>query len=146
MLDTNRDSIMITRIFEVPRELVFKALTQPEFVMKWWGPKGFTCPFCTIDLHLGGVFHGCMRSPEGRDYLSKSVFREIVDPERLVFTDSFSDEVGNVVPPAYYGMSTDWPTETLVTMTLADHNGKTKFVLQHEGMKAGKERDMCEAG
>ncbi|MGH8068203.1 MAG: SRPBCC domain-containing protein [Candidatus Entotheonellia bacterium] len=65
--------LVITRIFDAPRELVFKAWTEPERLMRWWGPNSFTTPFCTIDLRPGGVFHCCMRSPEGRDYWCKGV-------------------------------------------------------------------------
>ncbi len=63
--------IVITRVFDAARERVFKAWTEPERVMRWWGPNGFTAPFCKIDLRPGGVFHNCMRSPEGQDFWSK---------------------------------------------------------------------------
>jgi uncharacterized protein YndB with AHSA1/START domain len=97
--------LVITRVFDAPRELVWKAWTQPQRFVRWWGPKGFTVPFCKIDLHPGGVMHFCMRSPEGRDFWNKGVFREVVEPERIVSTDSFSDEEGNLVQPAHYGMA-----------------------------------------
>jgi uncharacterized protein YndB with AHSA1/START domain len=122
--------LVITRIFDAPRELVFKAWTEPERFKLWWGPKGFTTPFCKIDLRLGGVIHFCMRSPDGRDYWCKGVFQEIVEPERIVFTDYFSDEAGNRVPPADYGMPPELPSETLVTVTFADQEGKTKLTMR----------------
>ena len=138
--------LVITRVFDAPRSLVFKAWTDPEHVMRWWGPKGFTTPFCKIDLRPGGVFHYCMRSPEGRDFWGKGIYREIVEPERLVFTDFFADEKGNPVPPTDYGMSPDWPAELLVTVTFAEHEGKTKLTLQHAGIPKGKDGDSCEVG
>lgn len=122
--------LVITRVFDAPRSLVFKAWTDPNIIARWWGPKGFTTPFCKIDLRVGGVFHYCMRSPEGRDYWGKGFYREIVEPERLVFTDVFSDEQGNTVQPVQYGMSPDWPPETLLTATLAEYEGKTKLTLR----------------
>ena len=135
-------ALVITRIFEAPRELVWKAWTEPEHFMRWWGPKGFTTPFCRIDLRVGGEYLNCMRSSEGQDFWSKGVFREIVPPERLVMTASRADKEGNIVP----GMSGDWPLETQITVTLEEHDGKTKLTLKHAGMPAGKNRDMAGAG
>jgi len=138
--------LTVTRVFDAPRSLVFKAWTDPEHVTRWWGPKGFTTPFLKIDPRPGGEVHYCMRSPEGRDFWGKGIYREIVEPERLVFTDFFTDEKGNLVPATHYGMSPDWPEELLVTVTFAEHEGKTKLTLQHAGVPKGKEGDSCEAG
>ncbi len=141
------EQVLITRVFDAPRDLVFKAWTECERLMRWWGPKGFTTPLCKTDLRPGGVFHNCMRSPEGRDYCGKGVYREIVEPERIVFADFFVDEEGNPVPASYYGMSPDWPQEALVTVTFAEHEGKTKLTLQHAlGPVPASERDMCQQG
>jgi uncharacterized protein YndB with AHSA1/START domain len=125
------ENLVISRVIEAPRRRVFEAWTKPEQLVRWWGPITFTTPFCNIDLRTGGAFHYCMRSPEGRDYWGKGVYREIVEPERIVYTDSFSDEDGNLVQPAKYGMSPDWPPETLVTVTLAEHDGETQLTVQH---------------
>ena len=136
----------ITRAFDAPRELVWKAWTEPERFMQWWGPKGFTSPVCKIDLRVGGKYLSCMRSPEGKDYWSTGVYREIVEPERIVCTDSFADEEGNVVPATYYGMSPDFPLEMLVAVTFEEHEGQTKLTLQHVGIPAGENSDLAEAG
>ena len=132
--------LVITRIFDAPSELVWKAWTDPERVMRWWGPKGFTAPFCKIDFRVGGVYLYCMRSPEGKDYWNTGVYREIVPLERIVCTDSFADEKGNVVPATHYGMSADLPLELLVTVTFEEHEGKTKLTLRHVGIPAGADR------
>ena len=140
------EQVLITRVFDAPRDLVFKAWTDCERLMRWWGPKGFTTPVCKID-RPGGSFHYCMRSPEGRDYCGKGVYREIVEPERIIFTDFFVDEEGNPVSAVHYGMSPDWPEETLVTATFAEHEGKTKLTLQHAlGSVPASERDLCQQG
>jgi len=139
-------TLVITRTFDAPRSLVFKAWTEPERVKQWWGPKTYTTPFCEIDLRLGGVYRSCMRSPEGREYWSQGVFHEIDEPNRLVFSDAFADEAGNVVSPDYYGMSDDWPTEALVTVDFSEHVGKTRLTLQHWPLKPGTERDQCQQG
>lgn len=135
-----------TRIFGVPRELVFRAWTEPERLKRWWGPKGYTMPFCTVDLRPGGVFFHCMRSPEGREYWGRGVFRECVTPERIVLTDSFADETGNVVPATRYGLGSDWPLETLMTVTFEEYSGRTKVTVRHSGIPSGADRDLAQQG
>lgn len=150
--DSNRSSasqereLVITRIFNAPRELVWKAWTEPEHTKRWWGPKNFTAPVSEIDLRVGGRYLNCMRSPEGKDYWSTGVFREIVPFERLVYTDSFADEKGNVVSASHYGLGSDFPLELEVTVTFEEHDGKTKMTLRHSGIPAGETRDMTNAG
>ncbi len=139
-------TLTITRVLDAPRSLVFQAWTQPERVKRWWGPKTFTTPVGEIDLRPGGVFRTCMRSPEGQEFWSRGTYREIVEPERIVCTDSFADEQGNVVSPEHYGMSPEWPVEALVTVTLADEAGKTRLTLEHSPLPPGRERDLCRQG
>ena len=142
--------LVITRIFDAPRELVWKAWTEPEHVMRWWGPKNFTAPVSKIDLRVGGTTLNCMRGagPDGvvRDFWSTGVYREIVPQKKLVCTDSFADEKGNVVPASYYGMEGDWPLELLITVTFDETGGKTTMTLRHAGMPAGQNRELAEAG
>jgi uncharacterized glyoxalase superfamily protein PhnB/uncharacterized protein YndB with AHSA1/START domain len=138
--------LVIRRVFNAPRERVWKAWTEPEFLMQWWGPKDFTAPASTIDLRVGGKYLHCMRSPEGKDYWSTGVYREIVPVERFVCTDNFADEKGNVVPASHYGMPGDWPPELVVTVTLEEVGAKTRMTLRHEGIPAGRMREDCIAG
>jgi uncharacterized protein YndB with AHSA1/START domain len=138
--------LVITRVFSAPRRLVFSAWTEPERLVRWWAPKDFTTPFCTVDLRPGGKFHFCMRTPEGREIWGIGVYREIVAPERLVYIDSFADADGNPVPPAHYGMSDSHPAETLVTVTFADHEGGTKVTLRHSLPESVEERKGTEQG
>jgi uncharacterized protein YndB with AHSA1/START domain len=77
------EEVVIKRTFDAPRELVWQAWTDPETMMRWWGPKGFTSPTCEIDFRVGGKALNCMRSPDGTDYWSTGVYREIV-PLRIV--------------------------------------------------------------
>ncbi len=131
---STKHELVITRIFDAPRELVWQAWTDPEQLVKWWGPKNFTAPVARIDLRVGGKYLNCMRSPEGKDYWTTGTYREIVPPERLVYTDSFADAEGNVVPGSHYGMGDDFPLEMLVTITFEDVEGKTKMTLKHVGL------------
>jgi uncharacterized protein YndB with AHSA1/START domain len=139
-------ALVITRVFDAPRELVFKAWSEPERAMRWWGPKGFTTPVCKIDFRVGGTFLNCMRAPDGKDYWSTGVYQKIVEPERIVCTDSFADAEGNVVPASHYGMVGEFPIEMLVTVTFEDQDGKTKMTLRHAGMPAGDNRDGANQG
>ena len=78
--------LVIQRIFNAPRETVFNAWTKVEHVVNWFGPSGFTAPFCEIDFRVGGSYRICMRSPEGEDHWVWGEYREIVEPERIVLT------------------------------------------------------------
>ena len=138
--------LIITRIFDAPRELVWKAWTVPELAMRWWGPEGFTAPVIKIDLRVGGKYLNAMRSPDGKDFWSTGVYRELVPPERIVATDNFSDEKGNIVPASHYGMTGDWPSELLATMTFEDQKGKTRFTLRHEGLPPGEMTESAKTG
>ncbi len=138
--------ITVTRLFDIPRDRVWKAWTEPEHIMRWWGPKDFTSPACKVDLQVGGKHLFCMRDTAGRDYWSTGVYREIVPLKKLVYIDSFADEKGNIVPASYYGMPGNLPMEMLVTVTFEDAGEKTKMVLHHEGMKSGKTSKDMKAG
>lgn len=110
------------------------------------GAKYFTAPIGNLDLRVGGKYLSCMRGPDGRDYWSTGVYREIIPLEKLVMTDSFADEKGNVVPASHYGMAGEFPLELLVTLILEDIAGKTKMILKHEGIPAGMMRELTETG
>ncbi|MHB1134587.1 MAG: SRPBCC family protein [Chloroflexota bacterium] len=138
-------TLVVTSVFDAPRERVFQAFTDPAQVKCWWGPQGFTAPHADIDLRPGGRYLYCMRSPEGQDMWSTGVYREIRAPERLVYTDSFADEKGNVVPASHYGMEEEWPLELLVTLTFEEQGGKTKVTFKQAGVPAG-DADLSEAG
>jgi len=138
--------LVVTRVFGAPRGLVFRAWTEPERLKRWWVPKDFTMPFCEIDPRPGGVFLRCMRSPEGRDFWVTGVFREVVVPERLVFTDSFADAEGNVVPAVEYRMGPDTPVERLVTVMFEEHAGSTRVTVRHAGFPPGAERELVRHG
>jgi uncharacterized protein YndB with AHSA1/START domain len=138
--------IVINRIFDALRERVWQFWTEPEYVKRWWGPKGFTTPVSQIDFRVGGKYFTCMRSPEGKDFYSTGVYREIVKLERIAVTDSFADEKGNIVSASHYGFEGEFPMETSVTVTFAEQNGKTRMTLTHVGLPAGEMSDQCKDG
>lgn len=135
---TDKNTLVIERIFDAPVETVWKYWTEPEYLKRWWGPKNFTAPEVKIDFRVGGKYLSCMRgSPaEGapvQDFWSTGTYKEIVPMKKIVATDSFADENGNIVPSTYYGMQ-GFPMEMLVTFTFEDFGGKTKITLAHSGI------------
>jgi predicted enzyme related to lactoylglutathione lyase/uncharacterized protein YndB with AHSA1/START domain len=138
--------IFITQIFNSPLKDLWRIWTEPESIMKWWGPKDFTAPVVKNDLKEGGSYLYCMRSPEGEDFWSTGVYKEVVPMERIVATDSFADSEGNVVPASHYGMTGDWPLELNITVTFEEENDKTKLTIQHQGFPDHENRDLAEEG
>jgi uncharacterized protein YndB with AHSA1/START domain len=116
------EGLVITRVFNAPRELVWKAWTDPELVKHWWGPRYFTAPVIKIDLRVGGRYLYDMRSPDGQDFWSTGTYSEIVPLERIVATDSFADEEGHIVPASHYGLSGDFPSQMLLTVLFEDYD------------------------
>jgi uncharacterized protein YndB with AHSA1/START domain len=135
------EELVIQRVFDAPRDVVFKAWTEPARLMRWWGPKGFTTPSFTVDLRIGGALHYCMRSPEGRDYWGIGVFLELDPPRRFVYTDAFADAEGNKFTPSDYGMSASHPLVSLVTVTFSAQQEKTSVTLRQSVPDAVEERE-----
>jgi uncharacterized protein YndB with AHSA1/START domain len=101
---------------------------------KWWGPKEYTCPDCSIDFKVGGKFLASMQGADGKKIWSTGTYKEIVPLKKIVNTDSFADSTGNIVPASYYKMSGDWGLELLVTTEFEEVDGKTNISLQHAGL------------
>ena len=122
------ERMVITRVFDAPRELVWKVWTEPKYVMQWWGPTGFTAPACTMDFRVGGKFLCCMRSPEGQDFWNGGEYHEIVPHEKIVSSLYFSDAAGNKVEPAQYGIEHEAVAGADDTTLFEDlGNGQTKI-------------------
>ena len=127
---------VISRSFDVPRELMFKVWTDPAHMQRWWGPKGVTVINSKMDLRPGGIYHYGMRTLDGHEMWGKFVFREIVKPERLVFVNSFSDEKGGLTR---HPMSPNWPLEMLSTITFTEQGGKTTVTVRWAPLNATAE-------
>jgi uncharacterized protein YndB with AHSA1/START domain len=134
---TNHDNdLVITRIFNAPRELVFKSWTDAEHLKHWWGPTGFSLHISKADIRPGGIFHYSMKSAEGHEMWGKFVYHEVTAPEKLVFVNSFSDEEGNVVRAPF---SETFPLEIYNVLTFTEHEGKTTLVMQGGPIDAKEE-------
>ena len=125
--DAAQGELVITRVFDAPRDLVWKAFSEAERLMQWWGPKGFAMRVGTLDFRPSGVFHYCMQSPDGHDLWGRFVYRDIVAPERIVFVSSFADAEGNAIRNPW---SPTWPLEILNTLTLTEAGGMTTLTLR----------------
>src|SRR4051812_28782046 len=112
----------ITRVLDAPRELVWKAHTEADRLMQWWGPKGLKMIAGELDLRPGGIFHYGMETPDGQQMWGKFVYREIVPQEKLVFVVSFSDANGGITR---HPMSDTWPLEILNILTFEEQDGQT---------------------
>jgi uncharacterized protein YndB with AHSA1/START domain len=122
--------LVITRLFDAPRELVFDAWTKAEHLQHWQGaPRGFTTTMERADIRTGGGFRILMHSSEGTEHRLEGSYREIVRPERLVFTHAWLDAGGKS------------SQETLVTVTFAERDGKTEMTLRQSGFKSAESRD-----
>jgi uncharacterized protein YndB with AHSA1/START domain len=139
--------MMITRVFDAPRELVWKAWTDPKYVIQWWGPKGFTSPECKIDFRVGGKFLFCMRTPDGQICgWNAGEYHEIVPYEKIVSSMYFSDSEGNRVESADYGAEHEAVEGAYDVVLFEDiGNGQTKLTfIGNEPMESAKESGQLE--
>ena len=142
--DRVEGEFIISRDFDAPRDLVFRAWTEFDRLAQWFGPKGFSGLKGTLDLRPGGLFHYGMTSPDGKTMWGRWVFREVVPPERLVVVVSFSDEAGGITRHPF---APDWPAEVLSTTTFTERDGKTTLTIQAVPINASEsERRAHEAG
>jgi uncharacterized protein YndB with AHSA1/START domain len=109
-IPTDRE-IVLTRVFDAPRALVFDAFTKPELLRQWFGPRGWSLVVADVDLNVGGTFRFMLRGPDGNDLGMRGIWREIVAPERSVHMESFDD----------------YPGESQVTTVLTEQQEKTKL-------------------
>ena len=117
-LDLEQDprSIIGTRVFDAPRELVWSVWTDPKHLAQWWGPNGFSTTTSAFDMRPGGVWRFVMHGPDGRDYENRITFDEIVKPERIVYHHGGGDDVE--------------PVQFTTTVTFEDLGGKTRLTMR----------------
>lgn len=124
-----RPELTIRRSFDAPRDLVFQCWTDPERLKHWCCPKDFTLPFSEGDIRPGGSFKTCMRAPDGTDHWLSGTYREIVPPERLVFSHRWLNDKG------------EHEHETVVTIMLREQDGKTLLTLHQAFFLSEASRD-----
>ena len=124
---SSRDEFVITRVFNAPRRPVWEAWTRPDQLGRWFGPKGVTATVEAHDLRPGGMLHARMDAPDGGRMWAKFVYREVIEPSRLVWVHSFSDEHASVTRAPFF--DGNWPLELLTTVTFADEGTGTRVTL-----------------
>lgn len=121
--------LVLERVFDAPRELVFRAWTEPEHFARWWGPAGSSLPFCALDARPGGTLHFCHRFPDYPDVWVAGEFREVAAPERVAFACWFSDPEGSRVERPGF------PAEMTILVTLDEQGGGgTLLTARHTGL------------
>lgn len=125
--------LVITRTFEAPRALVFRAWTKPEHMVRWLGPKNFSAPSCTMDFRPGGAYRACICAPDGKEYWMRGIYREIVEPERLMFTFSWEEDG-------------ERGRETLITVTFGEQGDKTRMTFRQAFFESIEQRDSHHEG
>jgi len=137
--DVSQDAVVIERSFDAPVDLIWQMWTNPEHFKAWYGPDGATIPVAKMDVRVGGTRLVAMeiQTPGGPMQMwFTGEYREVVANERLVYTESMSDENGNVLSPSDMGMPEGHPTTTEVRVDLEDIGGRTKMVMTHAGIPA----------
>ncbi|KFN11963.1 MAG: SRPBCC domain-containing protein [Paenibacillus macerans] len=140
----NEKVLVLERVFNAPRELVFSMFKEAEHLKHWWGPRGWEVTVCNIDFRPGGVWHYCMKCMDrnqgefyGMESWGKGVYKEIDEPDRFVYTDYFSDAEGNV--------NEELPA-TVVAMEFIDLGGRTKLVSRSEYVSAEALKTVMDMG
>jgi uncharacterized protein YndB with AHSA1/START domain len=148
--NADKQNLVFTRVFDAPIERVWRAWTDPEQVMRWWGPNGFTCPLARIDFREGGKSLVCMRAPKefgGQDMYSTWTYTRIVPLRQIEWLHHFADKEGNRVEPATQGLPADMPAEVrnLVTFkAVGDHN--TELTVTEYDWPVGHMMEMSRMG
>lgn len=138
--DVETRDVLITRTFDAPREMVFRAWTDPEVLARWYAPQGCTLEIRKMEVREGGTLHTCIRNPEYPDCWCVGTFLEIKAPERISYTLALADEAGQRMTSEAVGKDPDWPDETTVTVTFEEEAGKTHLTLHQNAREAVAKR------
>jgi uncharacterized protein YndB with AHSA1/START domain len=142
--------VVVTRRFDAPLPRVWKAWSDPQQVMRWWGPTGFTCPLAEMDFRVGGTSFVSMRAPEwmgGQDLYNTWTFEELAPMKRFVYTLRFANKDRNVMDPAKLGLPPEMPKEVRNEVTFKDvGNGNTEVTVTEYDWTVGPMREMSKLG
>lgn len=138
-----KKELIMTRIFHASREQVWKAFTDSETVKQWWGPRTYTTPVARMDVRVGGSYLTGMLAPEGDAYWSTGSYLTVDPPQRLVMTDSFADEDGDIVSATYYGMSADFPLKSVVTFAFDEDGDNTRMTMTYADIDTMPDEDLA---
>ena len=146
---TQTKDLIVTRVFDAPVELVWKAWTDPQHVMRWWGPNYFSSPSCEMDFREGGTTLVCMRAPKefgGQDFYSTWTYQKIVPLQRIEHLDNLSDKDGRKVDPTSLGLRADFPQDVRTVITFKPIGDKTELTVAQYGFPEGEMFENAEMG
>ncbi|MDB5048464.1 MAG: hypothetical protein JWO30_1535 [Fibrobacteres bacterium] len=126
--------LTVTRLFDAPVGLVWKAWTDPQLLMRWWGPDKFTSPSCELDFREGGTSLVCMRSPQGQDFFSIWVYQKIVPMQRIEYIQNLADKDGKRIDPAAVGMPPEFPQDTRTVIVFKSLGERTEMTMTQYGL------------
>ncbi len=148
--EPRKRDVVVTRVFDALVEQVWKAWSDPKYVMRWWGPTGFTCPLAAMDFREGGVSLVCMRAPKefgGQDMYNTWTYKKIVPMQQIEFTLNFADKDGNKLDPANMGMEPGIPQDVLHVVTFkAVGNYRAEMTVTEYGYTSDQAHDLSKAG
>jgi uncharacterized protein YndB with AHSA1/START domain len=144
---TKKRDLVVTRVFDAPVAQVWKAWSDPEYVMQWWGPTGFTASVARMDFRQGGTSLVCMSAPENGDLYSTWQYREIVPVKRIEYIHNLADKDGNTIDPASIGMPADFPQDLRNLVAFTDlHDGKMELTVTEFDWPIGQMMEMSRTG
>lgn len=139
--------VVVTRTFDAPVERVWQAWTEPEHVMRWWGPTGFTAPIAEMDVREGGTSLVCMRSPDGHDLYNTWTYQRVAPDERLEFLMGFAEADATPTTPAALGLPPDIPSSVPHVVTFQPAGaGKTELTVRESGYSSQQTVDFSRLG
>jgi uncharacterized protein YndB with AHSA1/START domain len=146
--DAGKRDLVVTRLFDAPPERVWQAWTEPEQVMRWWGPRGFTAPIARMDVREGGTSLVCMRSPDGHDFFNTWTYQHIVPMQRLEFIMDLADRDGaKADDPVQMGLPPDFPRDVRHVVTLATRGGnQTELTVTEYGYTSDQHFELSKHG
>lgn len=129
--------ILISRVVDAPRDLVFEAFTNPKHLTRFWGPKGFDCTDCKVDLRVGGSFSILMRGPDGNSYPAVGIYEEVTPPEQIVYSGTANEghPCGGGIPP-----------RSTVTMRFTEEGAKKTKIVVHSLLQTSADKEAAIAG
>ena len=143
---TKTRDLVVTRIFDAPVEQVWKAWSDPDQVMRWWGPHGFTAPVAKMDFREGGTSLVCMSAPGFGDLYNTWTYREIKPMRQIEFIQHFADKDGNKIDPVSIGLPPDIPKEVRHVVTFKDAGNKTEMTVTEFGYTSEQTLEISKSG
>jgi uncharacterized protein YndB with AHSA1/START domain len=145
--ESKTHEMTITRLFDAPVKQIWRAWTESQAVMRWWGPTAFTCPVANMDFRVGGTSLVCMRTPDGHDMYNTWTYQQIVPMQQIEFIHHFADQHGNQIDPAAMGLPPGIPAAVRHVLTFKPaSNNQTEFTVTEFGYTSPQVVELSRSG